>query len=453
VVLVAVLLVTVLVTLIAAGLLFRMSAEMAASTADARGEQAYEAALSGLACAGLVVQNAAADAAVWYDNPEVFQNQLVADDGANRWFFTVYADDPVDPSALRYGLTDEAGKINLNVAPAETLMGLRNMTAELVSCLLDYRDADNDARPDGAEQDYYDGLPRPYVIANGPIATLDELLMVKGFTGQVVYGEDSNLSAVLGVCEGEGRTLGSRSGSGAPDRGLRSAATVYSSEPNVDSTGRPRIDLNGSQSLANLGLPEATVLFIKIYRAEGNSFKHPSELLEMRYELKQEHSEAPNLKAGATIESGVKGENLAVIMDRLTTLPTGPRRPVAGLVNVNTAPAEVLAILPGLDASVAQQIVDLRRDLATETKSTVAWLYTQNLVDANAFKTLAPFVTARSYQYGVRCIGFGVPCGRYRVLEAVLDLAGGTPRVAYLRDVTRLGLPFALDTDLLERKR
>ena len=37
--------------------------------------------------------------------------------------------------------------------------------------------------------------------------------------------------------------------------------------------------------------------------------------------------------------------------------------------------------------------------------------------------------------------------------EAVIDLSRGTPRVAYLRDITRLGLPFALDTDLLERKR
>jgi len=143
-----------------------------------------------------------------------------------------------------------------------------------------------------------------------------------------------------------------------------------------------------------------------------------------------------------------------VVMDRLTTKkPTGTRRLVEGLVNVNTAPAEVLAVLPGLDASLAQQIVDLRKELPPETESTIAWLYTQNLLDAEAFKKAAPFLTARSYQYSVRCIGFGVPCGRYRVLEAVLDLSGGTPRVAYLRDITRLGLPFALDTDLVESKR
>lgn len=454
VVLVAVLLVTVLVTMIAAGLMFRMRAEVATSGAGARGEQAYEAAMSGLACATLVLANSSGDMTAWYDNPEIFQNQLVADDGANRWYFTLYADDPTETAPVRYGLTDEAGKINLNVASEETLLALKNMTAEQAACLLDYRDADVQPRPDGAEQEYYDSLAHPYVIPNQALATMDELLFVKGFTGKVIYGEDSNLSTVLGACSGDGagRTM-TVSSDGTPDRGLRAVATVYTSEPNVDQSGKRRVDLNSDIAAGSVSLPAETLLFIRLYRAEGNTFSHPGELLEMQYPLKQAHSEAPNLKAGTTIESGVKAEELPVVLDRLTTQRTGTRRPVVGLVNVNTAPAEVLAVLPGLDASAAQQIVDLRKDLSAETKSTIAWLYTQNLLDAEAFKQAGPFLTARSYQYSARCIGFGVPCGRYRVLEAVLDLSGGVPRVAYLRDMTRLGLPFSLDTDLLGSKR
>jgi hypothetical protein len=72
-------------------------------------------------------------------------------------------------------------------------------------------------------------------------------------------------------------------------------------------------------------------------------------------------------------------------------------------------------------------------------------------LEADRFKEVAPRLTARSYQFSVRCVGFGVPCGQYRVLEAVVDLAGRTPRLAYVRDVTRLGLPFALDPERLER--
>jgi type II secretory pathway component PulK len=455
VVLVAVLLVTVLVTMIAAGLMFRMRAEVATSGAGARGEQAYEAAMSGLACAALVLANPSGDMTAWYDNPEIFRNQLVADDGANRWYFTLYADDPTETAPVRYGLTDEAGKINLNVAPQETLLALKNMTAELAACLLDYRDADVQPRPDGAEQEYYDSLAHPYVIPNQALATMDELLFVKGFTGKVIYGEDSNLGTVLGARSGDGagRTM-TVSSDGTPDRGLRAVATVYTSEPNVDQSGKRRVDLTSDIAPGSVALPAETLLFIRVYRAEGNTFNHPSELLEMKYTLKQAHPDAGELKVGATIESGVKAEELPVVMDRLTTRKsTGTRRLVEGLVNVNTAPAEVLAVLPGLDASAAQQIVDLRKDLSAETKSTIAWLYTQNLLDAEAFKQAGPFLTARSYQYSARCIGFGVPCGRYRVLEAVLDLSGGVPRVAYLRDMTRLGLPFSLDTDLLGSKR
>jgi len=43
-----------------------------------------------------------------------------------------------------------------------------------------------------------------------------------------------------------------------------------------------------------------------------------------------------------------------------------------------------------------------------------------------------------------------VPVGRFCVMEAVLDLAGPRQQVVYLRDITRLGLPFAIDTDQLE---
>jgi len=64
---------------------------------------------------------------------------------------------------------------------------------------------------------------------------------------------------------------------------------------------------------------------------------------------------------------------------------------------------------------------------------------------------VAPYLTTRSFQYSLRCVGFGVPCGRYRVLEAMLDTGGGAPRVIYLRDISRLGLPFALNVEAIER--
>ena len=455
-ILVAVLVVTALVTMVAASLLFRMRAETAASAAKGRGDQAYEAALSGLEFATAVLQDYAGDMDVWYDNPDIFVNQLVADDGANAWYFTVYGDDPLAQDNPRYGASDESGKINLNAATADQLVGLAGLTEELVDCLLDYIDADSEARREGAEQEYYDNLPHPYVIPNGPLATLEELLLVKGFDGTIVYGEDANLNGRLDPNEDDGdETFPPDNGDGRLDQGLRGVATVYSSGTDLDSKGNARIDLNAGPPPEDLGLPDDTRRFIDIYLAEGNKFKHPSELLEMRYEVKQEHKDYADVPVGTEIASGVGAEELPLVMDRLTTVSTGGEEKggVAGLVNVNTAPVEALARLPGLDPNLAQQVVDVRRNLDAQTKATVAWLYAQNLVDADAFKKVAPLVTARSSQFSLRCVGFGVPCGRFRVIEAVLDLAGKTPRVLYLRDITRLGLPFALNADFVERRR
>ena len=136
----------------------------------------------------------------------------------------------------------------------------------------------------------------------------------------------------------------------------------------------------------------------------------------------------------------------------------GRSRAIAGLVNVNTASAAVLAALPPISSALAEEIVATRRELMdrayeeldedgrpTTVMQTPAWLYTEGVVsDPEMFKQIAPLLTARSYQFRVRCIGYGVPSGRFRVLEAVLDLTGKQPRIVYLRDITRLGLPFAL---------
>ncbi len=135
-------------------------------------------------------------------------------------------------------------------------------------------------------------------------------------------------------------------------------------------------------------------------------------------------------------------------MDRLTAR-LGRNPIVPGLVNINTAPAAVIAALPGIDGDMglAQQIVEARTGLSDEARGNTAWLFTEGLLEADPFKAVAPYLATRGYQYRVRCIGFGVPCGRYRVIEAVIDITGTSPRISYLRDITRLGVPFKLDAE------
>jgi hypothetical protein len=138
---------------------------------------------------------------------------------------------------------------------------------------------------------------------------------------------------------------------------------------------------------------------------------------------------------------------LPEVLDRLTA-----GGPVSfGLVNVNSAPFAVLAALPGFDEELADRIVGIRPSVDPVAKETVAWLYTENVVNAERFKEIAAGLTTRSYQFHVRCVGYGWPCGQYRVIEAVIDLARGSPRLRYQRDLTRLGVPFAIDVEQEER--
>jgi type II secretory pathway component PulK len=468
-VLVAVMVLTVLSAMVAAGLLYFMQSEVTASASAGNGEQAYAAAMSGLQRALAVLRTPDQD---WSDNPEMFANQLVADDGSNKWYFTVYAPSG-DDRTLRYGLEDEASKINLNVcteAVLKALLGLRKTgdadPNELADCLLDYRDADNNPRTQGAEQDYYDKLPHPYVIKNGPLGTLEELLLVKGFTGPIVYGEDANMNGILDPNENDGdKTFPPDDADGVLDRGLMGLATVLTHEPNTDRDGKARISLSGTdadiRSLEALGLKKETVDFIRICRADGVVFTHPSQLLEMEHKTRRISATAPATQPGnpdpnapeVTIRSGVTADELPIIMDKLTALPPAGKGQLLGLVNVNTASAQVLGVLPGMDENLARTIVQTREGLDGEKKSTIAWLYTENLVPADKFKEIAPSLTARSLQYHVRCVGFGSPCGRRCVIEAIVDFAAPTPRVVYLRDITRLGLPAAMDVEKQEHRQ
>ena len=452
VVLVAVLVLTALAGMIAAGLMFRMRAEVLASRAQLTGEQGYAAAISGLRFAAALLEEGPTEVERWYDNPDALRGRFVCDDGANRWYFTIYAYDPEGSDTVRYGLTDEAGKININTADAETLLSLANMSSERVDCLLDYRDADGETRAYGAEQNYYDNLPSAYLIKNGPLETLEELLLVKGFNGTVLYGEDANLSGLLEPNEDDAEeSFPPDNADGALDVGLRNLATVYGHKLRPDDS---RININAEyEQLGDLKqseLDEQTIHFIQLYRAEGNYFEHAADLLNMTYVVRDGHTEPMQIDADSQISSGISQDDLALVLEKLIAIPPSGDDPERSLVNVNTAPAAVLSALEGIDQSLARRIVEARSGLEGPDKATIAWLYSEGVVDEETFKQIAPLLTTRGYYFHAQCVGFAVPGGRFRIIEAVLDISAGHVRIAYLRDITRLGLPFAIDVEELE---
>lgn len=62
----------------------------------------------------------------------------------------------------------------------------------IVGSIEDWRDRDNNARPSGAETDYYMTLNPPYVAKNGWFDDVSELLFVKGMTPEIYWGASSS---------------------------------------------------------------------------------------------------------------------------------------------------------------------------------------------------------------------------------------------------------------------
>ena len=436
-VLIAVLVVIMLASMVAISLMFRLRAEDIASAAGAGGEQAAAAAMSGVQEAIRIAAAADPTSVEWRDNPESFKERLFYDDGADKWYFTIYSAGDGETETLRYGLTDEASKLDLNEASEAMLARLPGMKAPQAQALWDFLDVDSTPRPEGAEQEYYDTLATPYAIRNGPLASLDELLLVRGFTRALLYGEDANANFTLDPNEDDGPAqFPPDNGDGRLDGGLRALVTTGSYDRDVDNDGVARGNISDPQArLFTNDLPDIVLSYIGVLRNNKVQLMHVAELLEAKGKFKD--------SKGKEVEmvSGVGKEELPKILDRFTTVTDDK---LSGLVNINTASAAVLQTLPGIAEGAGEAVVAARRGLTPEKLKTPAWIFQEDIVPADAFKALAPFITTRSWQFSFHVIGYGLPSGRYRVLEVTIDVAGEKPRVTYMRDVTRRGLPFRI---------
>jgi len=92
-----------------------------------------------------------------------------------------------DGSLVVVRIQDASARLNVNQAAEAVLAGLPGMTPEMLDSLLDWRDTDQEPREQGAEDEFYQALDPPYQAANGPLASLDELLLVRGWTPLALY--------------------------------------------------------------------------------------------------------------------------------------------------------------------------------------------------------------------------------------------------------------------------
>jgi general secretion pathway protein K len=108
-----------------------------------------------------------------------------------------YASEMAD-GHYRFRIMDESGKINLNTLTDNNGIILKNLlmnngvaddTASIiVDSILDWKDKDNLHRLNGAEDDYYQSLPKPYKAKNAAFDSLEELVFVRGISRPILQG-------------------------------------------------------------------------------------------------------------------------------------------------------------------------------------------------------------------------------------------------------------------------
>ncbi len=420
VVLLAVLVVTVILSLSAYQSTETVLAELKAATNSHNAVQARLFAESGIHYAAMMlstpdnVTNLLNDNP--YHNPDKFRDVAVSSEegsqvaGKFRLIAPLDPDDASSGEPFRSGVTDEGGKLNLNtlmkVDPTgqtliDALLKLPGMTDEIANAIADWIDADHTPRSGGgAENAAYSELG--YRCKNGPLDSVEELLYVKGVTRDLLYGPDLNRNNIKDAGEAESDSNG--------NRGWIHYLTVYSHESNRDVEGTQLAFINNSDLLTLYGtlfpvVGEDLAKFVVLYRQYGsaaatgktqsfggslsalmgggkktqsagtvpgdlsayqiNPGRSPVQKIKSFFDLTDAwvSVKSSDPKKPATLYASPlndEGKRRELLPKLYQTASLSAEADIPGRINVNTAPLEVLLGIPDLSEAEAKTIVAAR---------------------------------------------------------------------------------------------
>jgi type II secretory pathway component PulK len=426
----------------------------------------------------------------WYDNPQWFRGVLVVedDDPRHRGRFTLVAPRVEDrvSTGLRFGLENESARINLRTilqvdqsepgGGRKMLMKLPGMTESIADALLDWMDADDTAREFGAEQEYYSSLTPAYAPRNGLPTSIDELLLVRGVTSQLLYGVDLDRNGRVDSDEPASNSLENVDNSDfTMDRGWAAYLTLYSQEKNIRPDGTPKINVNGDdlQKLyddLNTALDAQWATFIVAYRQNGPAAGggggggggRPGQTAPVgKLDLSQKatttltnvldlvgsrtQAQFEGQKQKVTLQSPIPEDRAATdtnLLKLMDTLAMSEEATTPSRININLAPRTVLQCIPELTPDVVEQIIGQRIVdplQTTPSRRYETWLLSEGIVPLATMKKLMPRITAGGDVYRVQAIGYFEGGGPATRLEIVLDATKLPPRIVSWKELTSLG--------------
>ncbi len=392
-------------------------------------------------------------------------------------------------TGIRFGMSNESARLNLAVLPEwderqpgaarEALMHLPEMSQSIADAILDWVDRDTTPRQFGAEASYYAGLGVPYGPRNAEPTSLEELLLVRDVTRNLLFGADENFNYQIDPGEQPSASSGSLSAAGdssaVPWSGF---LTVFSAEKNVDPDGQPKIDLNEKdltslhgklEKVVGADLAKFVVLcrqYPQVARESKRSQAVSLEKIELDLAGRARFRFTSVLDlVGATIEiplgdaartlqtvpsplaasSQIIQETLPALLDHLSV---GSEAVVRGRINLMEAPEEVLAAVPGMTEELARRIKTQRQGASTggdAGRRHPTWLLADGLVDLEQMKKLLPYVTCGGDVYRGQVVGFFDQQGPVSRSEVVIDATSAPARQVYYKDLRLLGRGFSLD--------
>tara|TARA_R110002049_G_scaffold72490_2_gene187171 strand:+ start:196346 stop:197986 length:1641 start_codon:yes stop_codon:yes gene_type:complete len=448
------------------------------------------------------------------NNPTMFQAVNVSQgiDGLTPCNFTVVAPDLNEVgqlSGLRFGLQNESARLNINTLAilsenSETLlaaqvlasqddpdavvaddiaisllMALPGMTEDVADAILDWLDEDEEARELGAEAEYYNTLETPYSPANGPMRSVEELLLVRGVTPTLLFGADINRNGMLDPDE-QTRFNASVDTPGA--LGWAAYLTVHGAEANKRSDGSLRVNVNKSDLevlyedlLAALG-DETYASFIVAYRIAGQSSAVAAasgggnraggepwsvdllDQLDLSGGGGTEFTQILDV-IDATVSIEARGNTttysspfasdivsmalyLPLLMDALSTQDVDL---MPGRINLNRCPAELLYGIPILDEETVDLILEARQQESDDpNRQYETWPMVEGIVTLDQMRQLLPLWTGGGDVYRAQIVGYFETIGASHRSEVIFDATTVNPKIIGWRDLSHLGRGFDL---------
>ena len=315
-----------------------------------------------------------------------------------------------DGSLPAWGLMDESTKLNLNSATVDQLRILPGMTDELSAGIVDWRDVDDDVTASGSESANYLGQADGYRAKNANFEAVEELMLIKGMTPELLYGPPSMTGIVVGDYYQQ--------------HGLADFFTVWSREANTAADGTARVNINTQRTETR------NLLRDKINEARAG-------------EIVNRVGVSP---AGDVFDYAFRGgityDELRLIDDYITD--AFPNTPVQGRINVNTAPREVLLTL-NISESDVDALLARRTSEVQANPGSRAWVYD---VLKEKSRGLGRRITGRGRQYSADIIASSRNGRAFKRVRIVVDTTPTTLRIVYRRDITDRGRPAVLDAQV-----